>query len=65
MYDALETQTKEVEEDLIRLDQLNVPTLIIANKIDLLDNGNTLPEEHLQLSALQIADAEKVKNLHF
>jgi len=61
MYDALETKTKEVEEDLIKLDQLNVPTLIIANKIDLLENGNTLPEEHLQLSALQIDDAEKVK----
>ena len=61
MYDALETKTKEVEEDLIKLDQLNVPTLIIANKIDLLENRNTIPRKHLQLSALQVSETEKVK----
>ena len=61
VYDALETKTKEVEEDLIKLDQLNVPTLIIANKIDLLENRNTIPRKHLQLSALQVSETEKVK----
>ena len=65
MYDALETKTKEVEEDLIKLDQLNVPTLIIANKIDLLENGKSIPKEHLQLSALQVSDTEKVKTSIF
>ena len=61
VYDALETKTKEVEEDLIKLDQLNVPTLIIANKIDLLENRNTISRNHLQLSALQVSETEKVK----
>ena len=61
VYDALETKTKEVEEDLIKLDQLNVPTLIIANKIDLLEKRNTIPRNHLQLSALQVSETEKVK----
>ena len=37
----------------------------VEDKIDLLENGKTIPKEHLQLSALQVSDTEKVKTSIF
>ncbi len=51
IYDVSNTSIKEVENDLIELNKTNIPTIVIANKIDLLDVQKDIPTEHLKLSA--------------
>ena len=51
IYDVSNTSIKEVENDLIELNKTNIPTIVIANKIDLLDAQKDIPTEHLKLSA--------------
>lgn len=51
IYDVSNTSIKEVENDLIKLNKTNIPTIVIANKIDLLDVQKDIPKYHLKLSA--------------
>lgn len=51
IYDVSNTSIKEVENDLIELNKSDIATIVIANKIDLLDAQKDIPKEHLKLSA--------------
>ena len=51
IYDVSNTSIKEVENDLIELNKSDIPSIVIANKIDLLEVKKDIPKEHLKLSA--------------
>ena len=44
IYDVSNTSIKEVENDLIELNKTNIPSIVIANKIDLLDVPSIIPK---------------------
>ena len=62
LYDAKETKNQEVIKDLGKLNQNEIPTLIIANKIDLLNTDNDIPKNHIKLSAKEETYAKILKN---
>ena len=58
VYDA-STTTLEVEQDLLAFQKVAIPKLIIANKIDLVNNVEF--KQHLNISATNKQDTEKVR----
>ena len=62
LYDAQKTKKEEVQKDIEILNQKEIPALIIANKIDLLDSDNDIQKNHIKLSAKEKKDAQILKN---
>ena len=60
VYDASTTTLEEVEQDLLAFQKVAIPKLIIANKIDLVNNVEF--KQHLNISATNKEDTEKVKS---
>ena len=50
IYDSWSTTQKEVEEDLSKYIENEVPCLVIANKIDLVKSSKDIPKDHLTVS---------------
>jgi tRNA modification GTPase len=61
LYDVSETNKNEVDSDLEKFKELNIPTIIIANKIDLLKNLKNIPSNHIKLSAFKKEESENLK----
>lgn len=61
LYDALTTNKEEVKKDLKSFSDLNIPIIIIANKIDLLSEKLNIESSHIKLSAKDKKDTEKIK----
>ncbi|MFL2585862.1 MAG: tRNA uridine-5-carboxymethylaminomethyl(34) synthesis GTPase MnmE [Parvicellaceae bacterium] len=62
LYDAQKTKKEEVQKDIEILNQKEIPALIIANKIDLLNSDNDIQNNHIKLSAKEEKDAQILKN---
>ena len=62
LYDAQKTKKEEVQKDIEILNQKEIPALIIANKIDLLNSDNDIQKNHIKLSAKEEKDAQILKN---
>ena len=62
LYDAQKTKKEEVQKDIEVLNQKEIPALIIANKIDLLNSDNDIQKNHIKLSAKEEKDAQILKN---
>ena len=62
LYDVSNTNIDEVEKDLEKFKDLDTPTIIIANKIDLLKDISKIPEKHVKLSALKDGETEIIKD---
>jgi tRNA modification GTPase len=61
LYDASETSQTEVINDLKSFNNLDIPIIIIANKIDLINNKIRIDNSHLKLSANNISETEQIK----
>ena len=61
LYDAQKTKKEEVQKDIEILNQKEIPALIIANKIDLLNSDNDIQKNHIKLSAKEEKDAQTLK----
>ena len=61
LYDAQKTKKEEVQKDIEILNQKEIPALIIANKIDLLNSDNDIQKNHIKLSAKEEKDAQILK----
>jgi tRNA modification GTPase len=71
VYDIAKSSQQEVQEDLEKLDHQGLKTIIVANKTDTVyqfqDNiadaiFSSVPEHHIQISALNKANIEDLKN---
>ena len=71
VYDIAKSSQQEVQEDLEKLDHQGLKTIIVANKTDTVyqfqDNiadaiFSSVPENHIQISALNKANIEHLKN---
>ena len=62
LYDAQKTKKEEVQKDIEILNQKEIPALIIANKIDLLNSDSDIQKNHIKLSAKEEKDAQILKN---
>jgi tRNA modification GTPase len=71
VYDIAKSSQQEVQEDLEKLDHQGLKTIIVANKTDTVykfqDNiadaiFSAVPENHIQISALNKANIEDLKN---
>ena len=71
VYDIAKSSQQEVQEDLEKLDHQGLKTIIVANKTDTVyqfqDNiadaiFSAVPEHHIQISALNKANIEDLKN---
>jgi len=62
IYDCSVISLKEVNEDLDKYLKKDIPCLVIANKIDLIDNLNNIPKEHFKSSLSMELDTEDFKN---
>ena len=60
VYDASTTTLEKVEQDLLAFQKVAIPKLIIANKIDLVNNVEV--KQHLNISATNKQDTEIVKS---
>ncbi|MDG1797837.1 MAG: tRNA uridine-5-carboxymethylaminomethyl(34) synthesis GTPase MnmE [Flavobacteriales bacterium] len=63
IYDIASTSKKEVDQDLIKYVENKVPCLVIANKVDLINNIDDFSKEHFQTSLIDNSDISKIKNL--
>tara|TARA_B100001093_G_scaffold392975_1_gene379565 strand:+ start:2647 stop:4008 length:1362 start_codon:yes stop_codon:yes gene_type:complete len=61
LYDVKKTKKEEVKKDIEKINQNEIPTLIIANKIDLLKSENNMPKNHIKLSAKKGKDVQILK----
>lgn len=61
LYDAQKTKKEEVQKDIEILNQKEIPALIIANKIDLLNSDSDIQKNHIKLSAKEEKDAQILK----
>ena len=62
LYDVSNTSKDEVEKDLEKFKDLELPTIIIANKIDLIKDIKKIPEKHIKLSAMRDGETEIIKD---
>ena len=62
IYDCSIMSEKEVKEDLEKYLKKEIPCLIIANKIDLIDDSKNIPKEHYKTSLSQKVNMEDFKN---
>ena len=60
IYDSNQLTQNEVTKDLEELNTGSTPTLVVANKIDLCDSIETIPENHIKISA---RDKDNIKEL--
>ena len=63
IYDSASTSKKEVDQDLIKYVENKVPCLVIANKVDLINNIDGISKEHFQTSLTDNSDISEIKNL--
>ena len=61
VYDAAIEKQQDVEKDLALFNKSNLPVLTIANKTDLLKVKTDIANNHLQLSAINTKECDKVK----
>ena len=52
-----------MDQDLIKYVENKVPCLVIANKVDLINNIDDFSKEHFQTSLIDNSDISKIKNL--
>jgi tRNA modification GTPase len=52
-----------VDQDLIKYVENKVPCLVIANKVDLINNIDGISKEHFQTSLTDNSDISEIKNL--
>ena len=62
IYDCSVISEKEVNEDLEKYLKKEIPCLVIANKIDLLNNTKNIPEQHFKASLSLDVNMEDFKN---
>ena len=62
IYDCSIISEKEVNEDLEKYLKNEIPFLVIANKIDLLNNTKNIPNQHLKASLSIDVNMEDFKN---
>ena len=62
IYDCSVISEKEVNEDLEKYLKNEIPFLVIANKIDLLNNTKNIPNQHLKASLSIDVNMEDFKN---
>ncbi len=60
IYDSNQVTKNQVTKDLEELNTGNTPTLIVANKIDLSDNNESISKNHIKISA---KDKDNIKEL--
>ena len=62
IYDCSIISKKEVNEDLEKYLKKEIPCLVIANKIDLLNNTKNIPNQHFKASLSLDVNMEDFKN---
>jgi tRNA modification GTPase len=62
IYDCSIVSLEEVNEDLEKYFKKEIPCLVIANKIDLIDNLNNIPKKHFKTSLSMEVNMEDFKN---
>tara|TARA_B100001287_G_scaffold275947_1_gene285129 strand:- start:421 stop:1782 length:1362 start_codon:yes stop_codon:yes gene_type:complete len=62
LYDVSKTSKDEVVTDLEKFKDLDILTIVIANKIDLIKNVANIPKSHVKLSALKKEESEIIKD---
>ena len=62
LYDVSKTNKDEVKKDLEKFRGLEIPTIVIANKIDLLEVTKDVPNKHVKLSAIKDGESEIIKD---
>ena len=62
LYDVSKTNKDQVVSDLDKFKDLDILTIVIANKIDLIKDVNNIPKNHLKLSALKKEESENLKD---
>jgi len=61
IYDSNTTSAAEVQNDIEILNIDEIPTLLVANKIDVLQTTQNIPENHIQISAKNKENIHKLK----
>ena len=56
---------KEVDQDLSKYIKSKVPYLVIANKMDLIENSKDIPKDHFPTSLINNDEIKEIKNLVF
>ncbi len=62
LYDMCETSLDDVQKDIKMLCKKQIPTIIIGNKIDMLESELNTPTNHIKISANQKKYLEIIKN---
>ena len=65
IYDCSLMSKKEVDQDLSKYIKSKVPYLVIANKMDLIENSKDIPKDHFPTSLINNDEIKEIKNLVF